>query len=50
MKKVDFLHFRRVVRLIEDGKHLSQEGLETILKIKTKEFKIESNSLLEEER
>lgn len=50
MKKVDFLRFRRVVRLMQEGAHLSPEGLESIRKIKAKEFKIESNSLLEEER
>jgi len=50
MKKVDFLKFRRVVRLIQKGAHLTEEGLEAIRKIKAKEFKIESNSLPQEER
>lgn len=50
MKKVDFLRFRRVILLMKEKRHLTQEGLEEILKIKKKEFKIESNSLREEER
>jgi len=49
LKKVDFLKFRRVVRSMEQGLHLTTEGLAEILKIKAKEFKIESNSLREEE-
>lgn len=50
MKKVDFLKFRRVVRLMVEGHHLTTEGLKTIRSIKAKEFKIESNFLREEER
>lgn len=49
MKKVDFLRFRSVVRLMKDNHHLTLEGLEKIRKIKAKEFKIESNPPLEED-
>lgn len=49
MKKVDFLKFRKVVRLMLEKKHLTEEGLEQIRKIKAKEFKIESSPLREEE-
>jgi hypothetical protein len=49
LKKVDFLKFRRVILLINQGLHLTLEGLEQIKKIKAKEFKIESNSPREED-
>ena len=49
MKKVDFLKFRDVVRLMMEEKHLTQEGLDQILKIKDKEFKIESSPFRKEE-
>ena len=49
-KKVDFLKFRKVVRFMKVNKHLTEEGLEEIRKIRAKEFKIESSSLREEER
>jgi hypothetical protein len=49
MKKVDFMRFRKVVRLMLDNKHLTKEGLEEIRKIKAKEFKIESSPLRKEE-
>lgn len=48
MKKVDFLKFRRVVRMMQTGEHLTMEGLEKIRKIKAKEFKIESNPFRKE--
>lgn len=50
LKKVDFLKFRKVVRLMMEKKHLTEEGLDEIRKIRAKEFKIESSSLREEER
>lgn len=46
MKKVDFLKFRKVVRLMNQGEHLTLEGLEKIRNIK--KFKIESSSIREE--
>jgi hypothetical protein len=49
LKKVDFLKFRKVIRLMEEKKHLTEEGLNEIRKIKEKEFKIESSPLRIEE-
>lgn len=49
MKKVDFLKFRHVVRLMVEKKHLTQEGLDQIFKIKDKEFKIESSPFRKDE-
>jgi hypothetical protein len=48
MKKVDFLKFRTVVRFMVEKRHLTEEGLDQILKIKDKEFKIESSLFREE--
>lgn len=48
LKKVDFLKFRKVVRLMKDKKHLTLEGLFEIRKIKSKEFKIESSPFRKE--
>lgn len=50
LKRVDFLSFRKVVHLMENKQHLTEEGLEKIIAIKNKEFKIESSSLRTEER
>jgi hypothetical protein len=45
LKKVDFLKFRKVIRLMEKKEHFTPEGLIKIQKIKAKKFKIESNPL-----
>lgn len=49
LKKVDFFKFRRVIMLMQQKKHLTDEGLLEIRKIKAKEFKIESSPLRQEE-
>ncbi len=48
LKKVDFLKFCKVIRLMKEKKHLEPEGLIKIRKIKAEKFKIESNPFREE--
>jgi hypothetical protein len=49
LKKVDFIKFRKIIKMMEEKKHLTNEGLEMIRNIRAKKFKIESNPLRKEE-